>query len=121
MEATGEALAKGETPELRSLPFARRFAYEESPGLTGQKYNEAMQQVENLKKRVKTYREERQFDRLKTIPMRWVRATQELDRIDSAVRRLKRSGGPRADQEIERLKTRANRVYTETVRAAGAP
>jgi len=121
VEATGAALVKGETPELRSLPFARRFAYEASPGLTGQKYNEAMQQVENLKKRVKTYREERKFDRLKTIPMRWVRATQELDRIDSAVRRLKRSGGPRADQEIERLKARANRLYAETSRAAGAP
>ena len=31
--ATGRALAEGETPELRTTPFARRFFYERRPGV----------------------------------------------------------------------------------------
>jgi hypothetical protein len=119
VEATGEALAKGEAPPLRTVPFARRFAYEASPGQTGQKFYEAVQQVTNLKQRIKTYREEGQAKKLLAIPSTWRLAALEIDRIKSRVSQLRKSSNPRAAEEVTRLQSRANKVYADAVRAAG--
>lgn len=107
------ALASGEAPSLRTIPVARRFVHEPSPGQPGQKYRENVEELDALEVRYKTYRREGNREGLRDISGRMLRAKQQVDSIDRRIRELRKHGrdtGRDVDVQLEALYNRANRI-----------
>lgn len=120
---TAKSLSSGEAPELRNIPVANRFLYEEKPGATGQKYRANLEDLDTLYSRYKTYRQEGDLDKARALPVDLIRAKGAIDGIDTAIRGLQRRAklGADVDARIEALQTRANRIVATARRNAGLP
>jgi len=120
--ATVGSLAEGETPSVRNLPFARRFVYEASPGLTGQKYRKNSDELDQLMTRYKTYVKERNRTKLAEIPRPMIRAAQKFEFIERQIRQIRKAekeGRIRnAEARIESLRRLGNRIYAQASEGA---
>ena len=120
---TGKALAEGEAPELRRTPILRRFVYEESAGLTGQRYRQNLEELEQIEMRYKAYRSEGNRRAIGELPLPLLRVKRQVDSINLQIGRMRRAakaGRSAADleQRIEDLQNRANRIVAAARRAA---
>jgi hypothetical protein len=115
--AVAESLAKGEAPELRNTPVARRFAYEEQPGAANKRYRENLMELEQLEERYEHYGKERDRKGLASISRPMLTAKRAVSQIDRQIRAIRKLGRPDADKKIEALQNRANKIVEGARRA----
>ena len=125
--ASAASLAEGETPALRNIPFARRFAYEPPQSAAGQKFRANADELDTLWGRYKTYAGSRDADKIKGLPIPMLRAKKDFDSIENRIREIRKyaKANPaeekRADEVVAQLQNRANAIIAEARRKAGRP
>jgi hypothetical protein len=114
--STVAAVTEGEAPSIRETPLARRFVYEPTPGLEGQKYRENQnaldEEYQRFRHYVKTGDRAKAFaasQKIRTLKPR-------LDAIERRINALKKrpdAGSERVSSEISRLMRMANKTFAQ--------
>jgi N12 class adenine-specific DNA methylase len=116
----GAMAARGEMPTTRDVPGVRRVIYTESPGAVSGRYQENASLLDKEWARYQHYRQTKNTDAMKSVPLPLIRAKRAFDRYDADIRALNKRARER-DEDVEdrvrRLQVKANRIVEAARRA----